>query len=134
MKKILLLPSLLVLLLIGYILMRVSTNTSSIPADNQAEEKSATNSIPDNLISCNPAYFERDTNGIAPDCDTFGDEKVCSYHIKEQNGKTKNETIQYGNACSACRFYSETGVRKIGSATFTHLGYIESGCEGVLWK
>jgi hypothetical protein len=120
--------------------------TACIPADNQAnstlipeekqtkEEDTTKGSVPENLISCDPAYFERGDDDIAPDCDTFGGDKVCSYHTKEQNGKIKNETIQYNNACAACRFYGETGVRKLGSATFTHKGYIEGGCEGIIWE
>ena len=112
-------------------------NLENTPSNsvNDQDEKSSSSSIPSNLISCDPVYFERDANGIVPDCDTFNDNnKVCSYHTKEQNGKTKNEPIQYKNACSACRFYGETGVRKIGSATFNHHGYIESGCDGVIWE
>ncbi len=101
---------------------------------NEENKEETVASIPDNLISCDPAYFKRGTDGIAPDCDTFEEGKVCSYHTKEKNGETKIEPIQYKNACSACRFYGETGIREIGSAKFIHHGYLKEGCNGIIWE
>ena len=101
---------------------------------NEENKEEATKSIPDNLISCDPAYFERGDDGIVSDCNTFEEEKVCSYHTKEKNGETKISTVQYKSACAACRFYGKTGVMEMGSSKFTHHGYLKGGCEGIIWE
>lgn len=101
---------------------------------NENKENGSQNFIPDNLMSCDPNFFKRGGDGIAPDCDTFGGSSVCSFHTKEKNGETKIENIQYNNACTACRFYGETGVREMGSTKFTHHGYLEENCDGIIWK
>ena len=103
-------------------------------AVNENNKEDTADSIPNNLISCDPAYFERDDDGIVFDCDTFEEEKVCSYHTKGKNGESKIETVQYKSACKACRFYGKTGVMELGSSKFIHHGYLKGGCEGIIWE
>lgn len=135
MKKLLLIVA-LTLLFTGCSSQNNPPNTSSNSSPTSIKKNNSTNinALPENLIACDPIYFERGEDGIAPDCNTFSGGPVCSYHTKEKNGETKKETIQYTNPCAACRFYGKTGVRKIGSSIFTHHGYIEGGCEGIIWE
>lgn len=134
MKKVLFILPVLALLIAGCGTESGTTGTSADDAIDMAEDSIKADTIPDNLIQCDPKFFERGADGIAPDCDTFGGDAVCAFHTKDKNGESKIENIQYDNACAACRFYSDTNVREMGSTTYTLHGYLESGCEGTIWE
>ncbi len=110
------------------------TGTSADDVIKEVDKMTTVKDLPDNLVQCDPKFFERGEDGIAPDCDTFGGDAVCSYYTEEKKGKTKQKLMQFDNACAACRFFSEEGVRDMFGTVMTHHGYTETKCEGAIWK
>jgi len=110
------------------------TNTSADDVIAEVDEMTTVKGLPDNLVQCDPKFFARGEDGIAPDCSTFGGDSVCSYYTEEKKGLTKQKLLQFDNACAACRFFSEEGVREMGSTVMTNHGYTETKCEGVIWE
>ncbi|MFA5022467.1 MAG: hypothetical protein WC508_05315 [Patescibacteria group bacterium] len=94
----------------------------------QAAKSNKKITVPQDLIQCAGKYFKSDDNGRVADCSTFEPDKVCSYYKTIVNGITSVHVLEYNQACLACRFYGETGTKKIDNAEYLHLGYLVGTC------
>lgn len=135
-KTISIFVGLVVLVVVGIIIVSRVTN-SQTPFSPDASQKILGEEIQKDTDVAVPAslsmdcsqFFKQSGQEYQVSCDTFPKETVCSYYIVSREDQQSIQNLQYTNACAACRFYGETGAKKIGTTQYEHLGYVSGVCE-----
>ncbi|MFA6410086.1 MAG: hypothetical protein WCW26_00715 [Candidatus Buchananbacteria bacterium] len=84
--------------------------------------------VPSDLTQCSGKFFEKDGQGNLKNCAEFESDKVCSYYKTIKGRVATTHILEYDNACLACRFYGETGSKKIDDSDHLNLGYSIGNC------
>lgn len=125
-----------VLVVVGVIIVSRATDTQAPFSPDTTQrilgeeiQKDADVAVPASLSMDCSQFFKQSGQEYQVSCDTFPKETVCSYYIVSREDQQSIQNLQYTNACAACRFYGETGAKKIGTTQYEHLGYVSGVCE-----
>ena len=116
-----------------------STDAGSITKEaedikNAVESVDTGVTMPADLEKCDLSKFAAlNEYGVPKDCSEYGKEEkdmVCSYYadVIKATGEQSNKNVEWGNECSACKFYGEDQIVDAGTHEYRHLGFERKPC------